>query len=79
MPQTMGQYLLSRESTSPREEHILFHAVEDGSCYRALVVEVLVFAALDALSGQGVPQLPSQGRLMNKLLNNIVGGNFPVP
>lgn len=29
--------------------HAVSHAIEDGSCYRALVVEVLMFAALDAL------------------------------
>lgn len=57
---------------SQRGAHTAFHTTGHGSCYRALVVEVLLFVALDAL-----PQLLSQRRLMNKQLNNIVGGNFP--
>ena len=50
MPQTMGtMFFVQRKYISRRGIRIVFHATEDGSCYKALAAELLVFAALDTL------------------------------
>lgn len=50
MPQTMGTMsFVQRKYISRRGTRIVFHDTEDGSCYKGLAAELLMFAALDAL------------------------------
>lgn len=50
MSQTMGTMsFVQRKYISQRGTCIVFHATEDGRCYKALAAKLLVFAALDAL------------------------------